>query len=373
MRVLFWSLTFWPNIGGMEVHAARLLPKLVERGHEFLVVAPRNYTDLPEQGEFRGIPIRRLPFQHALAPTIEHIADVRASVIRIKREFGADLVHVNGVGAMGFFHLTTAHVHPAPSLVTLHGDWGTLGDAIAAQTMRAADWIVGCSAAILDRGLDIARGIRSRSSVVHNGIDVARIPEPTVVWDPRLLYVGRLAHEKGADLAIEAFASVRRRMPRARMTVAGEGPLRAALEQRAIALGMRNAIDFVGWVLPDRVPTLINQHAAVLMPSRQDSFPLVALEAGALGRPLVASRVGGLPEIVVDRATGLLVDAGDVRGLADAAVRVLSNPDQARRMGRAARERVRTRFSWDAHVDAYDALYRSLGARARGERAAALR
>lgn len=371
MRVLFWSLTFWPNIGGMEVHAARLLPSLRERGHEFLVVAPKNYLDLPDDDQYCGIPIRRLPFQHSLAPTIEHVAGVRDQVIRLKREFAADLVHVNGVGAMDFFHVSTAHVHPAPSLVTLHGDWGRLGDTIASLTLRGASWVAGCSAAILARGRQVAPGIANRSSIVFNGIDPGDTPSIAAVREPKLLYVGRLADEKGADLAIEAFALLAQRMPAARLTVAGEGPLRADLERRAIALGVRAAVDFAGWIVPDRVMRLINEHAAVIMPSRQDSFPLVALEAGAMERPVVASRVGGFPEIVVHGQTGALVEVGDVAGLADACARLLSDPEAAREIGRAARRRVLERFSWSRHVDTYDALYRSLVPQERGELAVA--
>ena len=99
------------------------------------------------------------------------------------------------------------------------------------------------------------------------------------------------------------------------------------------------------------------------MPSRQDSFPLVALEAAAMARPVIASRVGGFPEIVIEGQTGLLIDAGDIEGFAQAAARLLSRPALATRMGRAARRRVQTLFSWRGHVAAYDALYRSLAVR----------
>jgi glycogen(starch) synthase len=98
------------------------------------------------------------------------------------------------------------------------------------------------------------------------------------------------------------------------------------------------------------------------MPSRADSFPLVALEAGLMSRPLVASRVGGLPEIVVHERTGLLVDSEDVVGFAAAATRLLADSAAAVRMGRAARRRVDDVFSWTQHVSAYDSLYHAVAA-----------
>jgi glycosyltransferase involved in cell wall biosynthesis len=178
--------------------------------------------------------------------------------------------------------------------------------------------------------------------------------------EPRLLYVGRLAEEKGADVAIDSFALLKQRVPSARLTVAGEGPLRSDLEQRARALGIRDAIDFIGWVIPDRVMSLMGDHAAVIVPSRQDSFPLVALEAGAMARPVIASRVGGLPEIIEQHRTGVLVECGDRAGFADAAARLFADAGAAVGMGRAARQRIETLFSWRQHVASYDALYRAL-------------
>jgi glycogen(starch) synthase len=247
-------------------------------------------------------------------------------------------------------------------LVTLHGDWGAQGDSIAGQTLRTADWVVGCSAAILQRARQITPTISSRSSVIYNGIDAA-VPPAAPVSEPRLLYVGRLAHEKGADVTIDAFALLKQQLPAARLTVAGDGPMRAHLESRATRAGVRDSIDFLGWVVPDRVTRLISEQAVVIMPSRQDSLPLVALEAGAMARPVVASRVGGLPEIIVNEETGVLVDSDDARGFADACARLLTAPAEAVRMGRAARNRVRDLFSWERHVAAYDALYRSLALR----------
>jgi hypothetical protein len=86
MRVLFWSLTFWPNIGGVEVLAAKLLPALREHGHEFIIVAPKSHSDWPDEAQYQGIPIRRFAFQNRVTPTgIEHLVEIRQSVAKLKR------------------------------------------------------------------------------------------------------------------------------------------------------------------------------------------------------------------------------------------------------------------------------------------------
>jgi glycogen(starch) synthase len=363
MRVLFWTLNFWPNIGGIEVLAAKLVPALRHCGHEFLVVTPKSPPELPEQARYRGVPIFRLPFQNLVTPaTIDHLIMLRDRVIAIKREFRPDLVHINGVGAADFFHLTTENAHAAPLLVTLHGAWERNNDTIVRHTLRAADWVCGCSAAILERGIKLAPEIAARSSIIYNGIDVPTItPEPLAFESPRLICVGRLAPEKGIDLALAAFPSILARYPKARLVIVGDGPLRYALKEQSHELGIDRAVDFTGWVAPDHIPDLLNTATMLLMPSRHDSLPLAALESALMGRPIVAARVGGLPEVVAHKETGLLFQSENSDALAAAVVSLLADPHQARQYGRAARDRARELFSWGYHVNAYDALYRKLG------------
>lgn len=364
MRVLFWSLTFWPNIGGVEVLAAKLVPALRERGHEFIIVAPKSHSDLPDEAQYQGISIRRFSFQNTVTPTgIDHLVEIRQRVAKLKRDFAPDLVHINGVGPTDFFHLTTTEAHRAPLLVTLHGEWHRQADTIVGHTLRAADWVVGCSAAVLERGRRLKPEITDHSSVIYNGLKAPSLsPEPLPFDAPRVLCLGRLAPEKGMDLALTAFSSIVDQFPCARLIIAGNGVLRSDLERQAACHGIAHAVDFIGWVAPDKVPALINDATIVVMPSRQDSLPLVALEAALMARPIVATRVGGLPEVVVHEETGLLVESESSDALAEAVVCLLSNPHVAKRMGAAGRARAARVFSWEHHVDAYDALYRKLTA-----------
>jgi len=177
---------------------------------------------------------------------------------------------------------------------------------------------------------------------------------------PRLLCLGRLAPEKGFDLALEAFGMIVHLFPRARLLIAGDGAARDELEHRAAKQGISHAVEFIGWVAPKRVTALINDATIVVMPSREDSLPLVALEAARMARPVVGTRVGGLPEIVVHQETGLLVEKEDSKDLARAISFLLGHPEAAFSMGQAAQRRVERVFSWEKHVDAYDALYRRL-------------
>lgn len=362
MRVLFWTGTFWPSIGGVEVLAARLLPDLRDRGYEFIAVAPKNDANWPDVADYKGIPVYRFPFHNNLTDrSIDNLIELRQKVAALKVAFAPDLIHINTVGVHNFFHLLTANAHRAPMLVTLHGKWPSQADAIVAKTLRAADWVAGCSAAILEEGRKLTPEIIPRSSIIYNGVGASPVLPTRLLFDPpRLLCLGRLAPEKGLDLALDAFGMIAQRYPRARLVIAGDGPARTELEKQAADRHLNHAVEFVGWVAPDQVSKVINDATMLLMPSRDDSLPLVALEAAWMARPVIAARVGGMPEVVVHQETGLLFESENAGALADAASFMLENPQAAIRMGQAARRRVQKVFSWEGHVDAYDALYRRL-------------
>jgi len=363
MRILFWSGTFWPSIGGVEVLAGKLLPALRERGYEFLVVAPKGHSTLPDEAEYKGIPVYRFSFQNHHTPSIiDYATEMRRKILKLKHCFAPDLVHINAVNRGNFFLLATNDAYRVPLLVTLHGQWESQIEPIVVNTLRNASWVAGCSAAILDRGRQLVPEITARSSVIYNGIETPALdPAPISFASPRLLCLGRLVADKGFDLALTAFACVRAHFPSARLIVAGDGPERHSLARQAIDFGLDNSVEFIGSVEPDAVAQLMNEATLVLLPSHAEAFGLVALEAALMARPVVATRVGGLAEVVVHEETGLLVDDGDSAALADAIMSLLTHQNTARTYGRAARTRAQNVFSWARHVNAYDALYRTLG------------
>lgn len=367
MRVLFWSETFWPRIGGVENLAARLLPALRSRGYEFAVVTWENLKN-PDQIWYQGIPVYRFPFfsgghQDGLRSMIEN----RREVAWLKQQFTPDLVHINSYGRSVLFHLNTTSAHPAPVLVTLHQvlpDEPVAHDSLLGHLLRTANWVTTCSNAVLAHARGLVPEVIPCSSVILNALEPPPFdPHPISFDPPRILCLGRLVPEKGFDLALAAFATIRDRFPGLHLIIAGDGPERVRLEQQVVELGLNGIVEFKGWVAPDTVLVLMNTATIVVMPSRwQEPFGLVALEAALMARPIVATRVGGLPEVVAHEETGLLVESENSEALARAVVSLLSHPDVARRMGESARARAQTLFGWESHVNAYDALYRELTA-----------
>jgi glycogen(starch) synthase len=351
-------------VGGVENLAAKLLPALRARGHEFAVVTWENIK-VPDQIRYQDIPVYRFPFfSGGGRADLEPLLENRRRVAQLKREFAPELVHINSYGGSTLFHVNTVSSHPAPVLVTLHQmlpDEPIGRDSLLGYLLRSAAWVTACSVSVLDHARQVLPEIIPSSSVIHNGIEMPALDPPPIAFDPsRILCVGRLVPEKGFDLALAAFEIVLRRFPSARLVFAGEGPELEKLQRQALDSQILHSVEFVGGVPPAHVAGLMGEATLVLVPSRLEGFGLVALEAGSMGRPVVATSVGGLPELIVHQETGLLTACENSQALAEAIELLLEQPEKARCIGWAARHRARKEFSWKRHVDAYDALYRKL-------------
>lgn len=174
---------------------------------------------------------------------------------------------------------------------------------------------------------------------------------------PLWVVAGRLEEQKGHDVLFEALARLVRKGGDFTLAVAGEGSRRSWLEQQALSRGLAPRVQFVGQLQPEDLGGLLSAADAVLLPSRWEGLPLVLLEAMARARPIVASAVGGIPDAIEDDVHGTLVPPGDAAALADALEQLHRKADRAWRLGRAAAQRVRERYTWPRVVDEFEAVY----------------
>ena len=368
MKVLLWTEGFWPHIGGVSVISAQYSVALQARGYECLIVTSHHDLDLPDRESYCGIPVYRFPVSQALvARDLKWIKVVGQQIAELKRVFQPDVIHLHECGPSNFFHLHTAAAWIAPTIVTIHSilPQSARSSGLLVQMLNSADWIGAVSEAMLNDVRRLAPQITPRSSLIYDALEIPDLqptPLATEAFDaPRLLCAGRVVYDKGFDVALDAFAIVIKRFPRARLIIAGDGDARTALQKQAAELGLSDAVEFTGWVLPDRIPGLVNTATLVIMPSRwREPFGLVALQAGQMARPIVATRAGGLPEIVVHQKTGLLVANEDRTALADAITFILEHPETARQMGQAGRRRAQDLFAMDHLVDSYERVYQNL-------------
>lgn len=215
-----------------------------------------------------------------------------------------------------------------------------------------------------DRGIDlfVTPSSYMRDKLLAGGYPADRVIAVPNVVDPdqftpsqepgsHMLYLGRLSHEKGVETLIEAAAGTSMRI-----AIAGDGPERARLQ--ALAEQLRAPVEFLGHVAGEPLRALIREARAIVVPSRwPENCPLVVLEAMASARPLIASRVGGIPELARDGQEALLVEPGDVAGLREALLRLEADTELALRLGRAGRERAQDRYAPSRHMRDVLAVY----------------
>jgi glycosyltransferase involved in cell wall biosynthesis len=289
------------------------------------------------------------------------------------RHTRADVIHTH-MPESAWYGLPAAYCHRIPVRIShLHSvylRWSLKAKALDRAVRASASLSVACSSAVRDaaRGLGYAD---AKLKVIHNGVDVTRFSNPPgraaarrslelPQDDPILISVASLHEHKGHAYLLDAMARVHREFPRARLLLAGKVPerRRAALHERVDALGLVGVVSFLG--RREDIPLLLAASDVFVMPSLREGFPVALLEAGAAGLAAVASSVGGIPEIVDDGVTGVLVPPGDHARLADATLRLLRDPSRMQAMGDAARQRVHGRFVLQETIRQLEELYLDL-------------
>jgi glycosyltransferase involved in cell wall biosynthesis len=308
---------------------ADAVERVRERGVEVEVVSPTSFRHFGiAYGEGVVGNLRHRPWRAALLPAM--LGSFALAARRAARD--ADLVHAHWL-PVGAVALATGK----PFVVQL---WGTdvelarRARPLARRVLRRARLVICASNALADAARELgAREVRVIPSGVVVPDRVGEEAEP-----PEVLFAGRLSSEKGILELVEAANGMK-------LVVAGDGPLRNRVPGA------------LGFVPHHALGPLYERAAVVAVPSHREGFGMACAEAMAYGRPVVAGAVGGLLDLVADGETGLLVPPRDVPALRGALERLLGDRELRRRMGEAARERVRTRLAWPAVTDATLAAY----------------
>lgn len=235
------------------------------------------------------------------------------------------------------------------------------------RELDAADVVTTVCGAVADALVADLGIAREQLRVVPNGADLPdedtefpiardlRVQIGANANRPLWVCAGRLEEQKGQDVLLDALAEVRHRGLDYHAVFAGEGELREAFATRTANLGLTHRVRFVGQI--EELGPLLLAADAVIMPSRWEGLPLTLLEALARARPVIASAVGGIPEVIRDGVEGRLVPAGDVQALADALESFHRRPDIAQSMGREGARRVRESYTWARVVEAFEGVY----------------
>ncbi len=390
------GITCYPTYGGSGVVATELGIELAARGHEIHFITstlPFRLSGREANIHFHEVDVYHYPlFEHppydlALATRMAEVAEF----------YALDLLHVHyaiphSISALLARQMIETQHEAArrrylPIITTLHGTDITLVGLdrsylpITQFGIEQSDGVTAISSYLRDRTRE-AFNIHGEIEVIRNFVNCnvyIRNPEKVATMRPRfaapassgkpaeklLVHLSNFRPVKRVLDVVEAFARVAAALP-ARLMLIGDGPDRSAAEHLAVRLGVVDRIDFLG--KQDNVNELLPLADLMLMPSEMESFGLAALEAMACGVPSIATRVGGVAELIEDGVNGLLFPVGDTQAMATAAIALLNDEARLAAMAAAARKTASDHFCTTRIIPVYEAYYERIIARGQAEK-----
>lgn len=373
------GIACYASVGGSGVVATELATSLARRGHEVHVLA----SDIPFRLRAQPGPVTFHRVETPAYPLFrepQYVLSLSTSIVNVARTHTLDIVHAHyavphAAAAYLARQILVSHgsTHVPRIVTTLHGTDITLvgSDPSYSETVafciEQSDGVTAVSESLRQ---DTYRHLRLASPIVviPNFLDCERYapqPDPELrarlcppdKYDSLLLHVSNFRPVKRLDAVVEIFRRVREHR-RARLLLVGDGPDRDRIEALTLEAGLSEHVEILGEA--DDVRPILSSADVFLLPSAQESFGLAALEAMACGLPVVASNVGGLPEVITHGVTGFLHPPGDEAGMAQSALDLLDDRVLHARIARAARASVVDRFDEDRIVPMYEAFYRRL-------------
>jgi glycosyltransferase involved in cell wall biosynthesis len=371
-------------MGGPAIHVANLAAGLETRGYHTTLVAgslARGEDSMDFLAERLGVAVVSVPELQREVSVLHDARSVRHMTALIRRERPHILhTHTAKAGAIARAAALLAGDARPPIIVhTFHGHVlkGYFGPARTAffrqverSLARSSDVLVAVSPEVRDELVEQRIAPLSKFSVIRLGIPLEdRLEDPTADLDFRRLYgipptafvigwVGRMTGVKDTGAVLEIVRTTRERGVDAVVCMVGDGPDRERLEQLAHDLGIARSSYFVGY--QSDVAGYYRLFDAFVLPSVNEGTPVSAIEALASGTPVVANRVGGVPDVVTDGVDGFLVEPGDVEAAADRLAELAADPELGARLGESGRREMFERYSVSRLVDDVDRLYRAL-------------
>ena len=386
IRVLVLTTTFprWRD-DSTASFVFDLSKQLDKEGVEIIVLAP-HHLGAKLMEEMDGIKVYRFPyfwpsryerlcygggippnFRRSLLAKIQvpflFISELFYALKLIKKE-GIDLIHAHWIIPSGLVGLICKRIFGIPLIVSSHGsDINRVGNrfigVVFKHILKNADWVIAVSTALRDKLINLGAQ-RSKVKVMPCGIELDNfLVDIKKGNDLRILAIGRLIEDKGFHNLIEAMSYVVKEIPDVTLTIVGDGPFREELIRLSKDLSLQDKIAFKGGKPHSEIPRYIQESDLFVLPSMSEGLPLVILEAMACGKAVVATDVGGIPDVIINGETGVLVKKNNPRDLSEAIVCLLSDNKKRMELGEKAREKIQDTLSLENTTKETIKLYES--------------
>jgi glycogen synthase len=382
--IFSWESIHSVHVGGVALHVTELACALERKGHEVHVFTRMGRPDHAQYEQIHGVHYHRCPFE----PNQDFIEEINSMCRSFVNAYFAtedligcfDVVHAHDwltANAMAW----VKQGRGTKAVLTLHStEYGRCGNNFFGGNSERVRGIEGSGAFMADSIITVSKALKNevlwqygvpewKANVVYNGIAYRNFDgwvDPAGVrsqygigpFDPMALYVGRIVYQKGVDLLIDAIPHILKYHGNAKFVFAGDGEMRSSVEEQARERGVSHAVRFLGHQRGWKLADLYKACDCVCVPSRNEPFGLVVLEAWSAGKPVIATSRGGPSEIVWHDVNGYQIEPNP-ESIAWGIGTLFSDFDHARWMGRNGRVAVETVFSWDIVADEVLTVYGS--------------
>ena len=357
MRILQWAFPFLPVQGGREVFVHNLSEALVDHGHQVMVA-----TGTPGEPGGQKYEISRLPIKSPGHPNSLSLRELMASVLALHTNFQFEVVHFHNHASSDIFFLERLLKKAGVPLVqTLHGEAMKIEttENSAARLAWVGHWVdqmVCVSDFVRHSVVSELPEYQGPISTIENG--TVRLTKVHPLGN-EVLFMGRLVSNKGCSSLISALQLVKDRHPDVLLRICGDGPMRSALENLSVRLGLKDNVVFSGWLRGQDLQFAMDSSRMLVVPSAwREPFGLVAIEAMMNARPVIVSDRGGLVETIRDGIDGYIYQPGDIFELAAKIDNLLADKNLARQLGDSGRLRALDKFDMSLTAERYLELYK---------------
>ena len=377
MNIALGPNSFTPFTGGVSVFTRQLAQAFMARGHQVLVVTSGLTQGHASVEVIDGAEVQRMHFavpsalvwrqpEEGLLLFLRHCRGDLRRLRRLLAQRRVEVLNIQSLTGSVFPYLLLGSSGCRLVLTFQGNEFFRLKPGrerlrrwLLRFAIRRADQVVVVSANLAAEVARLWPPAADKTLEIPNGVPVAEFGGPARPpgTAPYILSLARLNLLKGHDVLLQAFRTVADRVPQVRLVIAGDGPERVRLRAVCLALGLKDRVTFVGEADRSRARELLAGCELLVLSSWSEGLPIVALEAMASGKAVIGTKVGGIPEIVADGDTGLLVPPGDSEALSKAILRLLDDPEARVAMGRRGLTQVKTRYDFAQTVDRYLDVY----------------